>query len=45
MVELGQQRKGEELKHFFTVIKNPELYHEKWHTLHMREEEPSLIEH
>lgn len=38
MVKLSQQRTGDELKHFFTIIKNPELYHEKWHTLHMREE-------
>lgn len=39
VVQLGQQRTGEELKHFFTVIKNPELYHEQWHTLHLREDE------
>ena len=37
-VQLGQQRSGEELKHFYTMIKNPDLYHEQWHTLHMRDD-------
>ena len=37
VVQLGQQRTGEELKHFFTMIKNPDLFHEQWHTLHMRD--------
>lgn len=37
MVQLGQQRDKEELKHFFTMVKNPEIYHEQWHNLHLRE--------
>ena len=41
MVKLGQQRTGDELKHFFTIIKNPELYHEKWHTLHLKDDQRS----
>ncbi|RMZ93829.1 double C2-like domain-containing beta, partial [Brachionus plicatilis] len=43
MVKLSQQRTGDELKHFFTIIKNPDLYHEKWHTLHMREDKFSNL--
>jgi hypothetical protein len=39
IVQLGQPRTGEELRHFFTMIKNPEIYHEQWHNLHLREEE------
>jgi Ca2+-dependent lipid-binding protein len=41
VVELGQQRTGEELKHFFTMIKNPEFYHEQWHTLHVKDSNDS----
>jgi hypothetical protein len=37
-VKLGQQRTGDELKHFFTMIKNPELYHEQWHSLQLNED-------
>lgn len=36
---MGQQRTGDELKHFFTVIKNPDLYHEQWHTLHLKDDD------
>ena len=38
VVQLSQQKTGDELKHFFTMVKNPELYHEQWHTLHMHED-------
>ena len=38
VVQLGQQRTGDELKHFFTMVKNPELYHEQWHTLRMHDD-------
>lgn len=37
-VQLGQQRRDEELKHFYKMIKEPEIYHEQWHTLHLRDE-------
>ena len=43
-VQLGQQRTGEELKHFFTMIKNPELYHEQWHTLHLKDNGDDSVE-
>ena len=43
-VQLSQQRSGEELKHFYTMIKNPDLYHEQWHTLHMKDEIPLIEE-
>lgn len=43
-VQLGQQRTGEELKHFFTMIKNPDLYHEQWHTLHLKENGDSELD-
>jgi len=43
-VQLGQQRTGEELKHFFTMIKNPELYHEQWHTLHLKDNGDESVE-
>jgi len=36
-VQLDQQRSGDELKHFFTMVKNPDIYHEQWHTLHLKE--------
>lgn len=42
LVQLGQNRTGDELKHFFTMIKNPELYHEQWHTLHLRSMDNSM---
>lgn len=32
-VMLGQDRTGDELKHFFTMVKNTDIYHEQWHTL------------
>ena len=37
MVLLGQQRTGDELKHFFTIVKNPDIYYEQWHTLHLKD--------
>jgi len=44
IVQLGQMRTGEELKHFFTMVKNPELYHEQWHTLHLRFNDESIMD-
>ena len=39
-VLLGQERAGDELKHFFTMVKNADIYHEQWHTL--RDEREAL---
>jgi hypothetical protein len=32
-VRLGQHSSGDELTHFFTMVKNPDIYHEHWHAL------------
>lgn len=37
-VTLNQNRTGEELKHFFTMVKNTDIYHEQWHTLQNKED-------
>lgn len=38
-VTLNQNRTGEELRHFFTMVKNTDIYHEQWHTLQDKEAE------
>lgn len=37
-VMLGQDRTGDELKHFFTMVKNTDIYHEQWHNLQDKQE-------
>lgn len=34
-LKLGQRSKGNELKHFYSALKNPDMYHEQWHDLRL----------
>lgn len=37
-VSLNQMQTGAELKHFFTMVKNTDIYHEQWHSLKDKED-------